>query len=346
MFTVDTDYMLDVLVRLAKTPSPTGSTEPAIALVASELTGMGFNPVRTNKGALLLTIPGQEPGRPRALAGHVDTLGAMVKEIKASGRLKFVPLGGYSMHAVEGEYVTVETSSGKTYTGTILSIKASTHVYHDEEKLERIPDNMEIRVDERVFTAKDTRALGIEVGDFVHLDPRTQITPSGFIKSRHLDDKAGVAVLLGVAKYFSSGVKPATDTHLYFSNFEEVGHGAATGIPSETEELIAVDMGAIGEGQATDEYTVSICAKDSSGPYDRNLRARLVGLANTNGIGYKVDIYPYYGSDASSALRAGANVRASVVGPGVDASHAYERTHRDAIENTCKLMTAYLAEKR
>jgi putative aminopeptidase FrvX len=342
---VDTRYMVDVLVRLCKTPSPSGSTERAICLVEQEFLAMGFKPQRTRKGSLLVTIPGADKTRERALSAHVDTLGAMVRDIKANGRIKFAQIGGYMMQSVEGEYVTIETSSGRQFTGTILSIKPSTHVYRDADKLERTLDNMEIRLDEKVFSAADVRVLGIEVGDFVTFDPRTEVTESGFVKSRHLDDKAGVAIILGAARHFSeSGTSPATTMHLYVSNYEEVGHGAAFGIPLAAEELIAVDMGAMGDGQSTDEHTVSICAKDSSGPYDKRLREHLVSLAKARSIGYKVDIYPFYGSDASAALRAGANLRASVVGPGVDASHAFERTHKEALFNTCALMVAYMEE--
>lgn len=340
--TIDPGYMLDVLLRLANTPSPTGSSAKAIDLIASELADMGITAKKSRKGALLATIAGRDASRHRALSAHIDTLGAMVKEIKSNGRIKFTPVGGYSMNSVEGEYCGVETSAGSVYTGTVLFAKTSVHVYRDPEKVERAPENMEIRLDERVSSAADVQALGIEIGDFIHFDPRAVITPSGFIKSRHLDDKAGVAVLLAVAKHFSTHV-PETQTHLFISNFEEVGHGASTGIPEETEELIALDLGAIGEGQASDEFTVSICAKDSSGPYDIELRRRLVSIAKEESIGYKVDIYPYYGSDASAALRAGANLRACVVGPGIDASHAHERTHVDALVNTYRLMVSYLS---
>ena len=344
MFEVNTDYIVDILVNLARIPSPSGQTDRAIDFVAAEFGKLGVATAKTRKGALLASVTGVDPSRQRALSGHVDTLGAMVKEIKTNGRLKFAQLGGYTMQSVEGEYCTVETSEGRPYTGTVLSVKTSVHVYRDLDKFERNLDNMEIRLDERVACIKDVEALGIEVGDYIHFDPRTQVTSSGFVKSRHLDDKAGVAVILGAARYFAERGAPATTTHYYISNYEEVGHGAACGIPPETEELLAVDMGAIGEGQSTDEFTVSICAKDSSGPYDTSLRRRLVSIARAAGIGHRVDVYPYYRSDASAALKAGADLRACVVGPGVDASHAAERTHRSALENTCRLVAAYLSE--
>jgi putative aminopeptidase FrvX len=345
MIEVDVEYIVEFLVRLLDTPSPSGSTERAIDLVAGELGKLGTPYEKTRKGGLLATIAGKDCSRHRALSGHVDTLGAMVKEIKSNGRLRFSQVGGYTMHSVEGEYCTIESSGGTLYTGTILPAKSSVHVHRDLDKFERSLENMEIRLDERVSSANEVESLGIAVGDFIHFDPRVQVTPSGFVKSRHLDDKAGVAIMLGVAKHFCGGELPAVTTHLYISNYEEVGHGASYGIPEQTEELVAVDMGAIGEGQSTDEFSVSICAKDSSGPYDLKLRKHLTSLAAGSGIGYKVDIYPYYGSDASAALRAGANLRACVVGPGVDASHSYERTHKDALANTCRLMVAYLRSR-
>jgi len=342
MIEIDVEYTVEFLMRLLNTRSPSGLTDRAIDLVAEEFNKLGIRFTKTRKGGLLATIDGQDKSWCRALSGHVDTLGAMVKEVKSNGRLKFSQVGGYTMHSVEGEYCTIEASNGALYTGTILSVKASSHVWRDLDKFERSLENMEIRLDERVSTAKEVEALGICVGDFVCFDPRAQVTPSGFVKSRHLDDKAGVAIMLGAAKFFCGAERPARTTYFYVSNYEEVGHGASYGIPEDAEELIAVDMGAIGEGQSTDEFTVSICAKDSTGPYDLKLRKHLTSLAKECGIGHKVDIYPYYGSDASAALRAGANLRACVIGPGVDASHSYERTHKDAIANTCRLLVAYL----
>ena len=339
---VDIDYVVGVLMRLLAVPSPTGSTAKAIALVESEFEKLGVHTEVTAKGALLATFPGLNTQKHRAIVAHIDTLGAMVKEIKQNGRLKITTLGGYNMHSVEGEYCVVESLGGKTYTGTLLSDRSSVHVYKDAETHERKPENMEIRLDEKVSSVEHVRDLGIEIGDFVHFDTRAELTQSGFIKSRHLDDKAGVAVLLGVAKHLVNH-QPAATTHLFVSNFEEVGHGASCGIPTATEEIIALDMGAIGEGQNSDEFSVSICAKDSSGPYDLELRKVLVSVAQHEQIAYKLDIYPFYGSDASAALRAGYNARASVVGPGIDASHSYERTHKDALLNTCRLLNAYLA---
>ncbi len=365
---VDMDFVMDHLVKLLTTPSPSGHTDEVMAMVEEAFAAIGGGATggsarggasdgaaggarggaleirRTNKGGLIATLRGADDENQRLLSAHVDTLGGMVKEIKASGRLKYVPIGGASPHSVEGEYCTILADDGRRYTGTILTIKAAAHVYGQEARdLPRKEENMEIRLDEKVKTAAETRALGIEVGNFIAFDPRTEVTPAGFIKSRHLDDKASVAVLFGVAKALVEAVvRPAATTHFFITNFEEVGHGASYGVPPKTKEYIAVDMGVVGDGIQADEYCVSICAKDSTGPYDEGLRRRLVELAKANGIPHAVDIYPYYGSDASAALRAGADIRAIVIGQGVDASHAYERTHREGIKATADLLVAYL----
>ena len=359
---VDMDFVVDYLVKLLTTPSPSGHTDEVMAMVEEAFAAVGSGETggsgraggdaggaleirRTNKGGLIATLRGADDENQRLLSAHVDTLGGMVKEIKASGRLKYVPIGGASPHSVEGEYCPILTDDGRRHTGTILTIKAAAHVYGREaqDQLPRKEENMEIRLDEKVKTAAETRALGIEVGNFIAFDPRTEVTPAGFIKSRHLDDKASVAVLVGVAKALvEAGVRPAATTHFFITNFEEVGHGASYGVPPETKEYIAVDMGVVGDGIQADEYCVSICAKDSSGPYDEGLKRRLVELAKANAIPHAVDIYPYYGSDASAALRAGADIRAIVIGQGVDASHAYERTHREGIKATADLLVAYL----
>ncbi len=341
---LDMPYIVDQLVKLCNIPSPTGDTEEIVNYLKGEFEALGLTCQKTNKGGLIATMPGKDDERHRVVAGHVDTLGAMVSEIKSNGRLKFTNLGGYTMHSVEGEYVTITTASGKTYTGTILSTKASSHVFGQEaSKLERIPANMEIRIDEKVHSKEDTENLGIAVGDFVSFNTRTEVTPSGFIKSRHLDDKASVAVLLGVAKYYKeNNLQPAATTHFFITNYEEVGHGASYGTPPKTTEFIAVDMGCVGNGLGGNEFSVSICAKDSGGPYDLGIRRRLTRLAEANNIPYAVDIFPFYGSDAGPALRAGNDIRAGLIGPGVDASHAYERTHQEALLATGRLLIAYL----
>ncbi len=341
---IDLEYLTDVLVRLLRTPSPTGNTEAAIALVESAFGQIGLQTRRTNKGALLATLRGGSDARPRALSGHVDTLGAMVKEIKDDGRLRLAQLGSYVWQTVEGEYCEVETADGRTYSGTVLAHKTTVHAYERKEiEGARTDKEIEVRLDERTTSDQETRALGIEVGDFVSFDPRTTVTDSAFVKSRHLDDKAGVAIIVAVAKALvDAGMQPAQTTYFYISPYEEVGHGAASGIPAAVKELLVIDMGVLGDGQNSDEYTVSICAKDSSGPYDLGMRRALVELCQANEIPHKVDVYPYYGSDGSAALRAGADLVVGLIGPGVDASHAYERTHRDSLLYTAQLAAAYL----
>jgi len=342
---IDMNYVVDKLVTLLNIPSPTGNTDKAIDFVEGEFKSLGITTRRNNKGALIATIPGENQDKEVTLSGHVDTLGAMVKEIKSNGRIKFTTIGGYALNTIEGEYVNVESIGGKLYSGTVLTTKSSVHVHGKETStIERNEENMEIRIDEKVSSKEDVEKLGINVGDFIFLDTRTTVTDSGFVKSRHLDDKAGVACILGIAKYLvENDVKPKYTTNFFISNYEEVGHGASF-IPEKTFEFIAVDMAAPGQGQTSDEYSVTICAKDSTGPYDLELKKRLINLAKENNLNYKVDIYPSYGSDGSAALRAGYDIKVALIGPGVDASHSFERTHKEALENTIKLGILYLTK--
>ncbi|OCA81707.1 peptidase M42 [Bacillus sp. FJAT-27225] len=332
-----------MLADLVSIPSPTGNTEKAIAYVEAFLGDLGVEMKRNRKGGLIATLPGKNNNRHRMLTAHLDTLGAMVKEIKPSGRLKIDLIGGFAFNSIEGEYCTIETSSGKTYSGTILMHQQSVHVYKDAGKAERNQANIEIRIDEKVHSAEEVRALGIEVGDFVSFDPRVQVTESGYVKSRHLDDKASVAILLElIKKVKTEGIELPYTTHFLFSNNEEIGYGGNSNITPETVEYLAVDMGAMGDGQQTDEYTVSICVKDASGPYHYGLRKKLTQLAEEKGIPYKLDIYPYYGSDASAAIRSGHDIVHGLVGPGIDSSHAFERTHRSSLEHTFSLLVEYV----
>lgn len=342
--TLRTDLMVERLVTLLKTPSPTGDTADALALVAGWLSEMGLAPGFTKKGTLTLTIEGAHADAPRAVTGHVDTLGGIVTQIKPDGRLTFDRIGGYPYFAVNGEYCWVRTAAGPAVTGTALLVKSSVHVHREpvRDRDWKI-DEMEIRLDAAVSSAAEVRELGIEVGDLIAWDPRTTVTETGFIKSRHLDDKAGVAVMLAALQaLLDADQKPAQRTTWHFSNYEEVGHGAAAGVPDDVAELVAVDMGALGEGLQGNEHAVSICAKDSGGPYDLGIRRRLVSLARQHELPYKLDIYPFYGSDAEAALRAGGDHRIGLLGPGVDASHSFERTHKDALEASTRLLLAYL----
>lgn len=344
MTEIDVKYVAERTLDLCRIPSPTGFAHAAVDYMEQEFARLGVATRRTRKGALVATLPGTDTVHHRTLAAHVDTLGAMVKEVKGNGRLKLTRIGGYSPSTIEGEYANVHTASGRVITGTVLVTKASTHVHgQDHYKQEREEANMEIRLDERVHDKAGVAALGIQVGDFISLDPRTTLTETGFIKSRHLDDKACAAILLGLAKIIRAERIPlSATTHFFISNYEEVGHGAAAGIPPETAELIALDMAAVGEGQTSDEYSVTVCVKDTSGPYDYELSRRLQALATEHAIPSQIDIYPFYGSDASAALRAGGEFRAALVGPGIDASHSYERCHVDALSHTARLMLEYL----
>jgi putative aminopeptidase FrvX len=341
---VDTAFLTHFLVELLNTPSPTGFASAGIECVERALAG--FTPLtlaHTRKGALTAIWSGQKDDHPRGLTAHVDTLGAMVKEIKPNGRLKLSQIGGYPWNTIEGEGCKVFTSSGKTVRGSILLSKASSHVYGVQvSETKRDGESLEVRLDARTTNPGETRALGIEVGDFVAFDPRVEVTEN-FIRSRHLDDKACVACLVSAVKtVLDAGLQPVQKTHLLISNYEEVGHGAAAGIPPEVTELVAVDMAAVGDGQNSDEFHATLCVKDSGGPYHNGLSQTLRTLAEAAGIPYKVDIYPFYGSDGEAFWRAGGDVALALIGPGVDASHNYERTHLEALLATTRWIVAYL----
>lgn len=343
--TVDMEHQVRFLVDLLNTPSPTGYTQGAIALLERTLAAYPqLELTRTRKGALVAFWAGTNVALPaRALTAHVDTLGGMVKRIKPSGRLELTTLGGLLLPAVETEAVTVFTRKGVPYRGSYLLNKASVHVYgKDAYDTKRESENMEVRLDARTASAGETEALGIAVGDFVAFDPRVEVT-EGFVRSRFLDDKACAANLVSaIHSLHSAGLSPTADTYFHFSNYEEVGHGASAGIPPRVAELISVDMAAVGEGQTSDEFHATLCVKDSGGPYHHELSNRLRELAEQHEIPYKVDIYPHYGSDGEAFWRAGGDVAVALIGPGVDASHNYERTHTEALLATTRWVLAYL----
>jgi len=336
--------MIEFLCGLLNTPSPTGMADAGIAFTEQALAAVpGIRMRRTRKGALVAVIPGQRSDAPRALTAHCDTLGGMVKEIKPNGRLKLTQIGGFAWNTVENEGCTIFTASGKTVRGSLLVNTASAHVYRAAvTETKREDANMEVRLDARTTSAEETRALGIQVGDFVAFDPRVEVV-NGFVRSRHLDDKACVAcVVAAVQALADAGLKPVQTTYLHISNYEEVGHGASAGIPAEVTELLTVDMAAVGDGQTSNEYQTSLCVKDSGGPYHHGLSNRLRQLADEHQIPYVVDVYPFYGSDGEAFWRAGGDVAVALIGPGVDASHGYERTHTDALEATARWVMAYL----
>ena len=340
---IDLQYCTSTLLELLRIPSPSGFTSKAVSFVEAELTALGVAHYRTPKGALVWTLSGKSGGV-RSVASHIDTLGAMIKEVKPNGRLRLSAIGGYDWATVEGAECKVHHPLGHTLSGTVVNTRQSTHVHGAAlRKLRRSEESMEVRLDADVRSAEEVHALGFSVGDFVSFDSLALETETGFIKGRHLDNKAAVAICLAVTKALvTSGRQPETTVHFFVSNYEEVGHGAAAGIPDDTQELLCIDMAAIGQGQTSDEYSVTLCVKDASGPYDYDMNAYLKSLAQAQNIDLKVDIYPYYRSDASAAWRSGGSYRAALIGPGVDASHAFERMHKQALQATSALLEAYL----
>lgn len=342
---IDMKYVNNLMMEILNMPSPGGDTSKATERLRKEFEAMGITVTTTNKGAIMGTIKGENDEEQKMITAHIDTLGAMVKEIKQNGRLKLSNIGGFAWNSIEGENLIIKTMKGKTYTGVALPTKASIHVHSDEvREMLRTEETMEVRIDEDVYTKEDTLKLGIRVGDFVTFDARPIITDSGYIKSRHLDDKACVAVVFGVCKYLKdNNIKIKNTTHFFISNYEEMGHGVS-GIPEKTTELLALDIGTVGEGHTSDEHSVCICAKDSRTPYDFGFRKKLVELAEEANINYKVDVHYRYGSDASLSVMQGVDVNFACIGPGVDATHHYERTHVDAVENNIKLILEYLTK--
>jgi putative aminopeptidase FrvX len=336
---IDKEYVLSLAKEILMIPSPSGLTQEIVSRIILEAEKYHLEYETTKKGNLIITIPGMTQ-KTLGLSVHVDTLGAMVRSITSSGDVKFTSIGGPIWPTLDGEYCTIRTRDGKNITGTFLSSSPASHVYKDASTKERNPETMIIRLDEVVRSKKDVENLGIEVGNFVFFDPKTTITNSGFIKSRFLDDKINVASIFGLIRYYQDHqIKPKQTLKIIISTYEEVGHGAAY-IPM-MDEMIAVDMGCIGDDLSCTEFDVSICAKDSSGPYDYEMTQHLVALAKGNQLNYAVDIYPYYGSDVSAALRAGNDIKGALIGPGVHASHGMERTHYSAVENTILLLIHY-----
>lgn len=338
---LDTNYAVEQTLLLLGIDSPTGYTKDVTNALMETLRGLVFQPERTNKGCVVCCLGGE--GRPLALAAHVDTLGLMVRAIQPNGRLSFTRLGGPSYQSIETENVTVVTRDARRYTGVVQLKNASKHVNHELDEQKRDDQTLEILLDELVFSKADVEAFGISVGDVVCLDPRSRVTPSGYIRSRFLDDKLSAGMLLALAKGVSTGaVKPARRLTIFFSVYEEVGHGASSGIPADSEELLVVDMGCVGETLTCAETQVSICAKDTSGPFDYDMTSRLIALCKRDSIDYAVDVYPFYSSDAATSLRAGHDMRCALIGAGVYASHGYERSHVRGVENSLRLIEAFV----
>jgi len=346
VFEISPDYLKRVLIDLLETPSPTGDTAYAISFVQGELESLGIPTEKTRKGALLATIDGLDRHKPRAITAHIDTLGAMVAEIKPNGRLRMTALNGVNWPSVESEGVTISTRSGRLLRGSIVLANGAVHVNEKARSEVRDAKTLEVRLDERTTRAEETRLLGVDVGDFVYFDPRVESSEAGFIRSRFLDDKACVACALAAIKAIREAeITPAQRSTFLISNYEEVGHGGFDGLPNDLYEYVVLDMACIGDGLRGDEFHCSLCVADSSGPYSKELSDRLKGLAQQRGIDLVADVYPYYGSDGSAYWRSGGPAQVALIGPGVDTSHGYERTHMDALMDTAELIAAYLIEE-
>lgn len=344
--TIDGNYAkiaLEFTERLLKIDSPTGFTAGAATFVKNEFSALGYETELTVKGGVIIKIGGKNETNAVLFEAHTDTLGAMVAEIKGSGRLRVSPLGGMRAENAEAENVKVYTRSGRIIEGTLQLCNASVHVNTSYADTARNFDTTEVVLDENVNSESDTRALGVEVGDIVAFDPRVRITDSGYIKSRFLDDKLSCGILYGFAKYLKDNcIVPERCVYIHVTVYEEVGHGGCASVPAGVTDIISVDMGCVGNGLKCTERDVSICAKDSGGPYNYELVGELIEAAKAEGASYAVDVYPRYGSDVEATLSAGSDVRHGLIGAGVYASHGYERSHIDGVLNTIKTIKGYL----
>ncbi len=341
-----TDYVnfaVEKTMALLAIDSPTGYTKNAEDFVLREFSALGYAAKRSNKGGILIDLGGRDENDALLLEAHADTLGGMVAEIKGNGRLRIVNVGGMNANNAEAENCRVVTKFDGIFEGTLQLCNASIHVNSDYNSTARKFDVMEVVLDEDVSSAEDAKRLGISVGDFVCFDPRSKLTPSGYIKSRFLDDKLSVGVLFGLAKYLKDKkLTPARRVYAHVTVYEEVGHGGAASVPAGVTEAISVDMGCVGDGLSCTERQVSICAKDSGGPYSYEVVQKLMAAAKKEGADYAVDIYPHYGSDVEATLSAGYDIRHGLIGPGVYASHGYERSHKDGVKNTLLVLKGYL----
>jgi len=338
-----TKYAADKAVELLAIDSPTGYTKEAAAWTKAAFEELGFEAKYTNKGGVIADLGGKDTENALLIYAHIDTLGGIINEIKGNGRLKIVPLGGLKTENTETETVRVRTRDGKVIEGTYQLCNASTHVNTSYSSTARNFNTLEVVLDEDVRSAADTRALGIEVGDFVCFEPRTKIMESGYIKSRFLDDKLSVGIILAMAKYLrDNGITPERRIYVHITVYEEIGHGGSASVPAGVTEGLAVDMGCVGDGLSCTEKKVSICVKDAGGPYNYNMVTGLIEAAKKEGADYALDAYASYGSDVEATLRGGWDIRHGLIGPGVYASHGYERSHMDGVENTLKVLKGYL----
>ena len=337
------DYAWEQTAALLAIDSPSGFTRRAAEWVKTAFEALGFPAKITTKGGVLADLGGENADDGLFLEAHSDTLGAMVAQIKGSGRLRLTGVGGMEPNNAEAENVRIYTRSGKVYDGTCQLCNASVHVNGDYASTKRSWDTVEVVLDEAVESADDVKALGISVGDFVCFEPRTRVTKSGYIKSRFLDDKLSVGILLGFAKYLHDEDKtPARRVYAHVTVYEEVGHGGSASVPAGVTEAISVDMGCVGAGLQCTERQVSICAKDSGGPYSYEVVGKLIDAAKREGADYAVDVYPHYGSDVEATLSAGYDIRHGLIGSGVYASHGYERSHIEGALATLKTLAGYV----
>ena len=337
------NFAVEKAMELLAIDSPTGYTRAAEDFVLREFSALGYSAQRTVKGGILIDLGGKNADDALLLEAHADTLGGMVAEIKGSGRLRIVNVGGLNANNTEAENCRIVTKFDGIYEGTLQLCNASLHVNGDYGSTQRKWDTVEVVLDEPVGSADDVKKLGISVGDFVCFEPRTRLTKSGYIKSRFLDDKLSVGILLGFAKYLrDEGLTPERRVYVHVTVYEEVGHGGAASVPAGVTEAISVDMGCVGEGLQCTEHQVSICAKDSGGPYSYEVVQKLIAAAKKEKADYAVDIYPHYGSDVEATLSAGHDLRHGLIGAGVYASHGYERSHVDGVRNTLLVLKGYL----
>jgi len=344
---VDTSYLITTLQRLLDIPSPSGMTDEVVAFVCRELESLGIPFELTRRGAIRADLAGVQHSPDRAIVTHLDTLGAMVKAFRANGRLEVVPIGTWSARFAEGARVTLFADGSKRFRGTLLPLKASGHVYHEEVDEQPISwGNLELRLDEKLHDEAGVTALGINIGDTIAIDPATEIADNGFINSRHLDDKAGVAAVLAAAKAVKDAkIELSMDCHLLFTISEEVGVGASHVLHGDVAELVSVDNGTIAPGQYTAEYGVTVAMQDSSGPFDWHLTRSLTELCERYGIEHSRDVFRFYRSDAAAALEAGNDIRTALVCFALDSSHGYERTHIDSLTAMSRLLVLYMQNR-
>jgi hydrolase, peptidase M42 family len=340
---IDTEYMVGILRKLLATPSPSGFTDNVVRLVTAELADMGLDAELTRRGAIRAIRRGQDPRGARAIVSHLDTLGAQVKNLKTNGRLEIVPIGHWSSRFAEGARCTIFTDNG-TYRGSILPLKASGHTFNKEIDSQPVSwDNVEVRVDAYARGLVGLQKLGIEIGDIIAIDPETEILDNGYIISRHLDDKAGVAIMLAAIRALQmEEVETPVDIHFLFSIAEEVGVGASSILLPQVASMVAIDNGTTAPGQNSDEFGVTLAMADQTGPFDYHLCRKLAQLCRDNDIRFQKDVFRYYRSDSASAVEAGADVRTALITFGIDASHGYERIHLHSLRSVAELVTAYV----